>query len=176
MRTLYTIPHADSVKKDWNVTISVPSSELEPSYHIYKGHYEVAENIAAHGELELNRVSYIPIVSTYTGIGRVILGLNLTISGIAKGVFAVLTDNFRNGEYSMRTLKGFSFVPHGIANILRGALEVIPVVSNITMKIYDSVIPRFKYDLEYNRQMEEGEMYLIQYDNKSFWINHPFDI
>ncbi len=131
----------------------------------------MAENIAAHTELDFNKNGYIPIFSSVTGGMRIINGMVHVIIGISKIIFAVQTDIFRNFNYRNKIFKGFYFTAHGISNILRGAIELIPVVGNIAMIIYDIVMPRFKYDLEYKKQITEGETFLIQYEDKSFWLD-----
>lgn len=72
----------------------------------------------------LNKLGRIPVISTITGVGRVLFGVAQTIVHLACAIF---TDRKRHLHEA-----GL-----GIKNIIRGVVEAIPVIGNITVTVID---------------------------------------
>ena len=95
-------------------------------------------------EKGLNGLDHIPIVSTGSGI------LRMLASKIMVAVFAILAIVFFIGsliahqeEYKMGALRCFHYVGHGLANQLRGSIALLPLI-NLALIPYDN-----KYRLFY---------------------------
>src|SRR5262245_434433 len=78
----------------------------------------------------LDTLGYIPVVSTFSGIFRTKMGLVEVIVGIATSIFGALANNQIINEF------GNKLFVNGCANILRGSIEMIPIVNLLTL-IYD---------------------------------------
>ena len=76
---------------------------------------------------KLNKLGYIPGVSTITGLGRSLLGIVHTIVHLAASVFSE-----KKGEHLQEA--GL-----GLKNIARGCVEVVPVAGNLIMYVIDSL-------------------------------------
>ena len=74
----------------------------------------------------LNICGIIPIVSTVTGTARTLIGLVHTIAHLAKAVF---DQQHRDGHLNEAAL--------GFYNFVRGLIEIIPVLGNIVVGIFD---------------------------------------
>jgi hypothetical protein len=74
---------------------------------------------------KLNLYGYIPVVSTFTGLGRALLGVVHTIVHLAASIFS----KHKNHHFQEAWL--------GAKNIGRGVVEAIPIIGNITMLIVD---------------------------------------
>src|ERR1700722_1527513 len=74
---------------------------------------------------KLNRVGFIPIVSTITGGGRALLGIVHTIGHLACAIFAK-----KQGAHLQEAW-------FGAKNIGRGLIEAMPIIGNITMFVID---------------------------------------
>lgn len=78
----------------------------------------------------LDPMGYIPILSTVTGAARGILGT----AELMAGIFAVIIGMFGNqreqGEYFGFAKHCFT---HGIANLARAGIEMIPFINMITL-------------------------------------------
>ena len=99
----------------------------------------------------LNVAGYVPIVSTFSGALRINYGKLEVIGAIvaavlitARALFLVNTSD-RDRELK-RALDVFTcYTLHGIANIFRGILETIPLISLVTCLPYDLYGKRFAY-------------------------------
>lgn len=78
----------------------------------------------------LNRAGEIPIVSTFTGTFRIALGIAETIAAIAMAIFGIIPLLFGN-TYLWENCG--DHVLNGLMNVLRGSVEVIPLVGNLIM-------------------------------------------
>lgn len=99
----------------------------------------------------LNRLGYIPFVSTITGLGRALLGIVHTIIHLACAIFS------KNRKHHLREAK------LGLKNIARGLVEAIPIIGNITMYVVDKFrIGKFekmaKDHIEKNRTAYENHV------------------
>lgn len=76
----------------------------------------------------LNKIGYIPGVSTITGCGRALLGIVHSIVHLASAIF-----DSKNRSKHLEEAK------LGGKNIGRGLVEMIPVIGNITMSVVDVI-------------------------------------
>lgn len=86
----------------------------------------------------LNILGYIPVVSTFSGIGRSLLGIVHSVVHLACAIFS------QNRTHHLSEAK------LGAKNIVRGLVEAIPVIGNITLLIVD--VMRMKH---YQKMAEE---------------------
>lgn len=99
----------------------------------------------------LNIAGYIPIVSTFSGSLRINYGkLEVIGSIVAAALITVRALFLANASDRDRELKRAidvftHYSLHGIANIIRGILEVVPFVSLVTCLPYDLSGKRFAY-------------------------------
>ena len=98
-----------------------------------------------------NILGYIPIVSSISGAFRCLLGkfeiLGGLIFGTAKALVGILTSNERakQAHFSEAGFL-FSYILHGFLNILRGLVEMIPLLGLILCLPYDRLfLVRFRY-------------------------------
>jgi hypothetical protein len=78
----------------------------------------------------LNQAGVIPIVSTVTGAFRVAAGIVETVVGIAMGIFGVLGAIFKDDGLLKQSS---DHALNGLMNVLRGSVEIVPVVGNCIM-------------------------------------------
>lgn len=97
-------------------------------------------------ETTLNKYSYYPIVSSFTGAGRAVFGCIELISRVSKIIFNNMS------EYQVKDFspsREYGYIVHSLANIFRAKIEMVPLFGNITMLFYDKVLGmRFSYDIE----------------------------
>lgn len=74
---------------------------------------------------KLNQLGYIPVVSIITGLGRLLLAIIHTIVHLVCAIFS------KNREHHLQEAS------LGAKNIVRGLVEVIPIIGNITMFVVD---------------------------------------
>jgi hypothetical protein len=89
-------------------------------------------------EKGLNVLGYIPGVSTFSGTIRILYGKIEIISGLA---IALISSCFRANDRQIA--HGMELVVHGIANLGRGLVELIPFFNLICIP-YD-MYNRFEY-------------------------------
>lgn len=101
----------------------------------------------------LDQGGYIPIISTFTGATRVGYGLWKFLAGgfEAGGAVCIEDRNLHYKQHSYAVLykhpegyaqkcsyKGAEAAADGIAHIFRGCIEIVPVVGNSLIYLYDS--------------------------------------
>lgn len=112
-------------------------------FELLKLEYKLAKS-----EKTLNHLGYIPIVSTFSGLFRVALGVTEVVMGHFYAIasfFQGLWNQDPNTKY--RFYRGVLIVVHGQMNATRASLEIIPIVGNILCLFYD-IMHRFKYQGE----------------------------
>ena len=75
-----------------------------------------------------NAFGYMPIVSTFIGLGRTLLGLVHCVAHLAMAIFDAPN---RASHLKEATL--------GAMNMARGLVEIIPILGNIATYIYDTI-------------------------------------
>ncbi len=99
---------------------------------------------------KINLLGYIPVVSTITGLGRALLGVIHTIEHLAGAIFSDHREH-----HLQETLLGAK-------NIVRGLVEAVPVIGNITMFVVD-ILRVNKYEKMAKEKIEK---------NKAAYNNH----
>ena len=111
-------------------------------------------NAMAPFEQGLNIAGYIPLVSTVSGVLRHSYGKMEIIAGVAAGaLFAIVALFNPNAQARQKGLQKavevmMTYSLHGIANICRAWIEVVPFLSLVTCLPYDLMGKRFAYPQE----------------------------
>lgn len=108
------------------------------------------DNYIAKAERILNPIDWVPLISSYSGMIRILSGLVETVASAIftyiKMVHALLTT--AKGEIGSALRDGLIYFTHGIVNIGRGACAMIPGI-NLLLCVYDNKIcARFNYPKE----------------------------
>lgn len=101
-----------------------------------------------------NIAGYIPILSSGSGVLRAVLGKIEVIGAIAVAALIAVKALFNPDAYArdaeikkaVEVLVTYSL--HGVANIFRGIIEIVPLLSLATCLPYDISGNRFTYPLE----------------------------
>lgn len=114
----------------------------------------MVQNVIASAEKLLNVVDRVPFFGSFPGMIRILAGMVQTIAGI---IFAYLKSIYLALTYSSFKIKeaieeGTVHFIHGLANIMRGAIAMLPVV-NLSLAFYDYKLGRYNYPDE---KMEQG--------------------
>ena len=105
----------------------------------------LVDNILAKTEQFFNPIDKIPIATSFTGMIRILAGGVEVVAGI---VFGTLSALFSSSTYQKQAFKqGCIYSLHGIGNIARGSICMIPFV-NISLYLYDAKIGRMNYPNE----------------------------
>jgi hypothetical protein len=89
-------------------------------------------------ETTLNIVGYIPFVSIASGSIRFVGGKVEAIAGLILAALSALPGGCQSAkEQSRRIDHGLELALHGGANMIRGAVESIPVIGNLGCMLYD---------------------------------------
>ncbi len=111
-------------------------------------------NIQGVVETGLNYAGYIPLVSTLSGAIRINYGKIEVIGAIASAALIAIrafandsqTERAEQLNLALQVITAYSL--HGIANIFRGILEMVPFLSLVTCLPYDLLKHRFSYPRE----------------------------
>lgn len=87
-------------------------------------------------ECILNEAAYYPVLSTFSGGIRVALGAIQTTAAVALSVFS-LYKYVANGESDLLRYS-WTHIQNGVANILLGAIEMIPFAGMVIYKIREN--------------------------------------
>jgi hypothetical protein len=102
-------------------------------------------------EHALNIAGYVPLVSSVSGVIRAVLGKIEVIGGIATGAILAIAALFnphasqRHAQLNKAAEVAVKYSLHGVANLLRGTIEVFPLLSLVTCLPYDLMGNRFSY-------------------------------
>jgi hypothetical protein len=110
-------------------------------------------------EKGLNIAGYIPVVSTFSGSFRASYGKLEVIAAVAAAALMAVRALFLNAEDRNQELKKavevlVHYSLHGLANIMRAALEIFPFVSLVTCLPYDLLGKRFSYPVQLDQSSE----------------------
>lgn len=107
-----------------------------------------------HMEKALNIIGYIPFIGIGSGIVRIVGGELQVITALAlSAIFAVkafFSNQLNDWQCAERCL---SYVIHGVGNIIRGSVEIIPLWGTIVCILYD---------LSRRRTLYKGELPPLQ--------------
>ena len=106
------------------------------------------EHGIAQVEQLLNYIDWIPGISSFSGMIRILAGEVQVAAGVAlaalKVFYIVLTGN---GNYLRAIGQGLTYSLHGLGNISRGMIALISIV-NLLLYVYDKRIGRMNYEGE----------------------------
>lgn len=106
------------------------------------------ENRVAQIEQFLNPIDWIPCIASFSGMVRILAAGVQVAAGFAfaalKCFYVVMTGR---GSYSRALEEGFNYSFHGLANITRGSIAMIPIF-NMILFIYDKKVGRVNYEGE----------------------------
>lgn len=98
---------------------------------------ELEKNLARL-EQSFNQAGHFPIVSTFSGLVRALAGVFQTALSIVFGILSAISD------CPALSQRHWGMATHGLVNISRGAVEMVPVVGNLLCYRYDQD-SRFRY-------------------------------
>jgi len=99
------------------------------TYMAYETKKDGSDSLDGKTEIPLiNKLGFFPVVSTITGIGRILLGIVHTIVHLACAIFT--TGKLRQHHLEEAAL--------GAKHIVRGLVESIAIIGNILLVIYDA--------------------------------------
>lgn len=110
------------------------------------------EKTLARGEESLNLIGYIPVISSMSAAVRALGGKLQALIGFGFAVYSLIA-GLKSSRGKIRHFLNFSaslsHFLHGLANMLRAAIEAVPFLSLVTCLPYDRFFhKRFKYALE----------------------------
>ncbi len=104
-------------------------------------------------EHAFNKVGYVPLLATITGLVRTVLGLIEIVASLASTIFMLLSAVFskntatRNHKVN-QAFHAFQYAGHGCSNVFRGVIEAVPFVNLVCIK-YDSAFRLcYRYETE----------------------------
>ena len=105
---------------------------------------KLIENYVARAEQLLNCADWIPFVSSFSGMVRILASSVQLAASIAFTMLAaMLTNNWSDaGE------QGFIYCIHALGNTLRGALAMLPGLGNALLFAHDWKLGRMNYPEE----------------------------
>lgn len=123
-------------------------TEYRPDYYTISQGNQSVSTIDNINVTLLNDLGMLPVVSTFTGCGRYLLGLIHTIVHLSCAIFDGI-----NREHHLEEAK------LGAINVARGVVEMVPVVGNLAVLIVDAVrVAKYKNQLE-NYFIEDADTY-----------------
>lgn len=93
----------------------------------------------ANAEQHLNPIDWIPFISNFSGMIRVVAGMAQVVAGIA---FAFLRGVFLCSPKAFKEEMVFSL--HGLGNIFRGTIALFPGI-NLILAVHDYYFGRMNY-------------------------------
>lgn len=101
----------------------------------------------------LDVAGYIPVVSTFSGAFRIKYGKVETVASVGLSAVSALyavckQDQAERARGLDRAVEVLTYSIHGIANVFRGAIEMVPFLSLFTCLPYDLLKARFTYPRE----------------------------
>jgi hypothetical protein len=126
---------------------STINSDVNQNLFIENIFYEAREQYQTSLEKKLNTLGYVPIVSCFSGFGRILYGLVYLVQDVANVVFLGIQSlsKGRSNKEGFKANRYLLYCIHDLFNIQRGLGEAIPFIGNIAWSIHDMIIPRFEY-------------------------------
>lgn len=110
------------------------------------------ENYVARAEQLLNPVDWVPYAASFSGMIRILAGgveVHAAVAYTAVKIVEILLTG--RGRYFNAFVKGFNYALHGLGNILRGAIAMLPWV-NLALFFHDNYLGRMNYPEETMRK------------------------
>ena len=107
-------------------------------------------------EQKLNPLGYLPGISIVSGTVRALFGIAEMISGLAKAAFQTMNPNRNLETQKTRIDFDIELCMHGLANIVRGVIESIPLFGNAACLCFDHADNRLEYRSLDNRTAKSG--------------------
>lgn len=104
------------------------------------------DNYLATVEQFLNPIDYVPVAASFSGMVRILASSVQVVAGTIFGVMKALLVTFPF-QRKIALREGYIYTLHGIGNILRGCICMIPFV-NIGLYFYDKNVGRMNYPNE----------------------------
>jgi hypothetical protein len=113
--------------------------------------YDFYEQQRESFEKTINVFGYIPVISTFSGTLRMVVGGIALIKHVVAAVFCSIADLFGSNSngYGYRVFKYSAYCIHDLCNVIRGGVELFPLAGNLITFIYDFALGRFSYAVEY---------------------------
>ncbi|HSX11299.1 MAG TPA: hypothetical protein VLF94_06275 [Chlamydiales bacterium] len=106
------------------------------------------ENQIAKVEKWINPFDWVPGISSFSGMIRILAAEVQVVAGVALAVFKMCQIVWTGrGSYTKAMERGLYYSLHGLANIARGCIAMLPIV-NISLFVYDRYIGRVNYERE----------------------------
>ena len=103
------------------------------------------ENRVAKIEQLINPLDWVPIVSSFSGMVRILAGEIQILAGAIFAAMKILSIMLTaKGNYWQAIGQGLNYSIHGAGNMVRGAIAMLPPL-NMTLFIYDNYIGRMNY-------------------------------
>lgn len=104
------------------------------------------DNYLATVEKFLNPIDRVPVAASFSGMVRI---LSASVEVVAGVIFGVIKALFASFPYERKNAlkEGYIYALHGVANIVRGCICMIPFV-NIGLYFYDKHCGRMNYPNE----------------------------
>lgn len=107
------------------------------------------ENYVARVEQAINPIDRIPFIGSFSGIIRIIAG---AVEIVAAAAFAYLKATYvlltKWGTIGKALKEGGIYALHGLANILRGTVAMLPGANLVLLVVYDYKLGRLNYPQE----------------------------
>lgn len=107
--------------------------------------------ILAKSETALNLIGYIPVISSMSGLVRMVGGKIQALIGFFVAAFSLFTAFKSVNKFRALLIFriGLEHLLHGICNLIRGSIETVPLLSLVLCLPYDHLLKkRFKYSSE----------------------------
>lgn len=110
------------------------------------------DHYVAQAEQTLNPLDWVPFVSSYSGMVRILAGM-VEIAASAVFVYIQIARRMAGEKPYMRNSlkKALTYSFHGVLNMGRGAIAMIPI-ANLLLAVHDWKIGRFNYRHETMKQ------------------------
>lgn len=106
------------------------------------------ENGLATLEQTLNPIDWVPYVSSLSGMVRILAWSVEVVAGMALAALKMCAIVWTGkGYYSDALQEGLLYSFHGVANITRGAIALLPGI-NLSLFFYDNYVGRVNYEGE----------------------------
>ena len=142
------------------------ANKKSSEFKLYITTFEFTHKFSKDLENIFNKLGYVPVVSSVSGGLREVFGATQVITGLAMTSINSLRKAYAKEETSIGQLQkkvdlSKEQVRHGIANMMRAVLEIIPFI-NFSCLCYDLAKVRIEYSLIKNKDaMSFSKTYMM---------------